>query len=39
MDGSYVLTSKTTKKTDSCIFCQEVEKLKTSAVHLQEEKN
>ena len=26
MDGSYVLTSETTKKTDLCIFCQKVEK-------------
>ena len=26
MDGSYVLTSKTTKKTDLCIFCQKVKK-------------
>ena len=24
MDGSYVLTSETTKKTDLCIFCQKV---------------
>ena len=39
MDGSYVLTSEITKKIDSCIFCQKVEKLKTSAVHLLEEKN
>ena len=26
MDGSYVLTSETTKKTDLCIFCQKVKK-------------
>ena len=26
MDGSYVLNSKTTKKTDLCIFCQKVKK-------------
>ena len=26
MDGSYVLTNETTKKTDSCIFCQRVQK-------------
>ena len=26
MDGSYVLTNKTNKKTDLCIFCQKVKK-------------
>ena len=26
MDDSYVLTNKTTKKTDLCIFCQKVKK-------------
>ena len=26
MDGSYVLTSETTKKTGLCIFCQKVKK-------------
>ena len=39
MDGSYVLTSETTKKTDLCIFCRKVKKVKTSVVHLLEEKN
>ena len=39
MDGSYVITSETTKKTDLCIFCQKVTKAKTLAVHLLEEKH
>ena len=39
MDASYVLASEITKKTDLCIFCQKVKKVKTSAVHLLEEKN
>ena len=39
MDGSYVLTSETTKKTDLCIFYQKVTKMKTTAVHLIEEKH
>ena len=30
MDGSYVLTSATTKKTDLCIFCQKVKKSENS---------
>ena len=39
MGRSYVLTSKTTKKTNLCIFCHKVKKVKTYAVHLLEKKN
>ena len=39
MDGCYVLTSKTTKKTDLCIFCQKVKKRKNFSSTSTERKN